>query len=589
MRHELHQGAAIYWRPERLTRREVVEYWTFNACGSLLTTAISTLRSKERLAVVAHGMDFAAQVLDVHCELRHSGFHPTRVVIERGKWQQRWREGVDREHAGTRAMLWLDLQNFLPAPLREIARWLSLPYPNEAENDVSWLNTPEGTKWRCMVTWRALQAWQDFRSRFDLGYFSPTLAGQAFNAYRHRFMSHKIYVHVHDDVLSLEKEALYGGRVEVFFKGRAPKGDYVQVDKSSFYGSVMRGNLFPVKQAGHARRIGVQRLVDLVERFAVVARVELATELPRYPKRTDTSVIYPIGRFRTTLCTPEIRAALAEGAITKVEEVVTYEQAPIFDEFVDFFWDLRLRASRTDDRIIAEIGKRFLTAVFGKFGQKVWLSRLIREGLQVPDRIWREYDWQDSMDYEYRLVGGRMERSEREMMGRDTLLAIPAHVTSYGRVELWRLIETAGLEHVYYCDTDSLIVSRPGFVRLGREYARETLGGLRLTGNSSHLFIRAPKWYIFGDKTRRAGVPSDAYETAWNVFDGTERRSMRWSLSHDNPCSAVTETVRVIGPLTERIPTGQIGQRVEPLRYGEAPTTLPGGALAFPLPLSPVR
>src|SRR5207247_1601614 len=125
-----------------------------------------------------------------------------------------------------------------------------------------------------------------------------------------------------------------------------------------------------------------------------------------------------------------------------------------------------------------------LTAVFGKFGQRIWLSRLIRESLSVPDRIWREYDWQDRMEYEYRLIGGRMERGEREVMGRDTLLAIPAHVTSYGRTELWRLIVRAGLENVYYCDTDSLILSRAGFVRLANEYTRNTLGGLRLTGNS---------------------------------------------------------------------------------------------------------
>ena len=583
-KHTVREVAAIYYRPVRATKDETLEYRTFRDALSFVRWTASVLHSKERVAVVAHDMDFAAQVLDVHCRLRDIGFRPTRVIIEKGKWQQRWKEGRPEEKDGSRSMLWLDLQNFFPASLSSISKWLTLPFPTEAGNDRDWLTTLNGAQWRAQVTLRAIQSWLDFRQRFDLGYFSATLAGQAFNAYRHRFMTHPIYVHVHADVIALEKEANYGARVEANFRGRAPKDDYVQVDVTSFYASVMRGNRFPVKQVGHTRRIGIRSLNELLASHSIVARCTVGTEEPYLPKRSATGVHFPVGRFATTLATPEIELALRRGSIESVEECVVYENAPIFDAFVDFFWDLRLRAMRVDDRYVVELAKRFLTSVFGKFGQRIWLNELIRDNARGEDRIWREYDWQDSMEYEYRIVAGRMERAVREMLGRDTLLAIPAHVTSFGRVKLWHLMEKAGRKHIYYTDTDSFIGRKVILNNLGNEFAAKTLGGLRIVKTSSHLFIRAPKWYIFGDKTAHAGVPNSAREVGWNVFEGEENRSMHWALSHESPCQAVTERIRVVGPLTDKLSTRDLGHFVEPFRYGETPTPLPGGALALPLP-----
>lgn len=584
VRHDFATASAIYWRPARQTRLEALEYATFESVQSLLQWADALLGRKERIAMAAYDMDFVAQVCDFHCELRNLGYRPTRLVIEKGRWVQRWKEGVTKEFDGTRSILLFDLLNFFPTPLRNLAKWLSLPYPSEAGNDASWLTTEDGCKWRSTVTLRALQLWLDFRTRFDLGYFAPTLAGQAFNTYRHRFMSIPIYVHCHSDVSAIEQEANYGGRVAAPFRGRAPKGHYVQVDVTSFYGSVMRGNQFPIKQVGHTRRIGLRNLNELLANYCIVARCTIRTEVPAYPKREAERVDFPIGRFTTTLCTPEIQLALRRGDLESVEEVVVYERGEIFNDYVDFFWNLRLAAMRTDDTHIVELAKRFLVALYGKFGQKIWLSTLVRDDAVGEDKIWREYDWQDRMEYEYRIIAGRMERAEREMLGRDAFLAIPAHVTSYGRVRLWELMEKAGREHIYYVDTDSFIGSDFILQNLGDEFADKTLGGLRLVRASSHLFIRAPKWYILGDTTRRAGIPTGARETSWNVFEGQEQRSMHWALAHDSPCQAVVEHTSVHGPLQHKLSTRDLGHFVEPLRIGETPTRLPGGALSFPLP-----
>src|SRR2546422_7545467 len=180
-----------------------------------------------------------------------------------------------------------------------------------------------------------------------------------------------------------------------------------------------------------------------------------------------------------------------------------------------------------------------------------------------------------------------MERNTREVMGRDTLLAIPAHVTAYGRMYLWRMIEATVWEHVYYMDTDGLIISRVALGRVGKYFHANALGGLRLVRSAPYLFIRAPKWYILGDTRKRGGVKQNAREVKWNLFEFEESRTMRWSLSHENPCSATVEYVTVSGPLRQKLPVREIGERNPLVRFGPTPQTLPDGSQARYLPLEP--
>jgi len=530
-------------------------------------------------------MDFVAQVLDVNAGLQNLGYRPTRLVIDQGRWVQRWRGGVDKEHDTGRSLLILDLCNFYPLSMRTLAKWLGLEVQEMPLRKVPDDACQAVGESRVAVCLSALQVWLDFRVRQDLGYFAPTLASQAFNAYRHRFMTYPIYVHVHNDVYEIEREASFGGRNQIFFKGRAPSSEYIQGDVTSFYASVQYGQQFPVKQVGHSARVGLGKLAELLERYAIIARVEVNTEEPRFPKRTEQGTIYPVGHYDTTLTTPELKAALHGGNILRVREIVTYEQAPIFDDYIRFFWEIRQRAMRTDDAYIVELTKRFLNTLYGKFGQRIWLSRVVGHGIDAPDQIWQEYDWQDRRSYEYRIIAGRMEQQVRDVPGRDTLLAIPAHVTAYGRCKLWELMTLAGLENVMYVDNDSLIIRHAALRRFARLLRRDTLGGLRLCGTSPYLYIRAPKWYVFGDTTRRAGVKSGAHRLSWGLYEQEDDRSMRWALSHGNPHCAISEEVTITAPQREVEGRRQLGQRVPYPRLGDAPTRLRDGSLALPLPL----
>jgi hypothetical protein len=224
--------------------------------------------------------------------------------------------------------------------------------------------------------------------------------------------------------------------------------------------------------------------------------------------------------------------------------------------------------------------------LYGKFGQRIWLSKLISHNVDAPDSIWTEYDWQDRRSYEYRIIAGRMEQQVRDVPGRDTLFAIPAHVTAYGRCKLWELITLAGLESVFYVDNDSLIISRFALKRLAHLFATSYLGGLRLVGSSPYLYIRAPKWYVFGEQTKRAGVKLGAHRLSWGLYEQEDERSMRWSLAHGNPHAAISEEVTITAPQRELEGKRQLGVRLPTMRLGTAPIVLPDGTELPALPLA---
>jgi hypothetical protein len=563
--HTFRLATATYWRVQRENNPEIITRAAFTSAPTLVDWITSRVHSKERIGVVAHNMDFDWQVSNVSDDLARRGWQPTRIILERGKWSQHWRSNAGVPGPRNASILGLDLCNFYPAPLRELAPMVGMvkfPMPEFSEPDEVWLrHCANDTE----IAFRLLRRWLEFRKEHDLGYFAATIAGQAFNAYRHRFMEHPIYVHVHKDVLAVERASYFAGRCETFFRGKAPRGWYALVDSTSFYASVMKGNYFPARQVGHARRTSVPRLAELLENYCVTARVEVNTPAPYFPYREAGRTCFPIGHFVTTLSTPELEYGIGTGSIRSVQECIIYERAPIFDRYVEYFWNLRIAAKDSGDRWLEEAAKRLLVSVYGKFGQRIWLTEVLAKGLDRQDAIWTEFDIPDREWYEYRVIAGRMERRGRQAMGRETLLAVPAHVTAYGRDQLWRWIMIAGIDHVYYTDTDGLICDLIGLRRLASQLRDHTLGGLRIVNQSPSLFIRAPKWYTLGDRRRRAGIKYAAEQIGWDRYAQDAFRSTKWALQHNSPGAALMDEVTVSAPFRGLLPPYSIGHRTDPL------------------------
>src|SRR5262249_54913938 len=101
----------------------------------------------------------------------------------------------------------------------------------------------------------------------------------------------------------------------------------------------------------------------------IVARVRLRTEWPQYPCRRDGLVIYPVGRFTTTLCGPEFAAAFEAREIEEVYEWSSYDVAPALRDYAECVLSLRRKFKEEGNLALAGWAKALGVALVGKFAQ----------------------------------------------------------------------------------------------------------------------------------------------------------------------------------------------------------------------------
>jgi DNA polymerase elongation subunit (family B) len=204
-------------------------------------------------------------------------------------------------------------------------------------------------------------------------------------------------------------------------------------------------------------------------------------------------LIFPVGNFETFLSTPEIIYALEHGHIKKVLAINIYEKANIFSEYVEYFYNMRLEAKAKGDEVRTLLYKLFLNSLYGKFGQKSNHWEKVGEADPTEVKLERIYDVDTKKFITVKIFGGGIFRKNDLEEGENesfySFPAIASHVTSYARMLLWKYIETAGIENVYYTDTDSLFVNLEGYKNLEKaNYLNEdTLGLLKLEYQSRLL------------------------------------------------------------------------------------------------------
>jgi hypothetical protein len=91
---------------------------------------------------------------------------------------------------------------------------------------------------------------------------------------------------------------------------------------------------------------------------------------------------------------------------------------------------------------------------------------------------------------------------------REAMPFLHATICSYARVKLLEIFQIAGRENILYCDTDGILVTRNGAMRLIEDDGEHTkyLCGLVERFPCGSALIRGQKNYQVGDNVIHAGV-----------------------------------------------------------------------------------
>ena len=335
---------------------------------------------------------------------------------------------------------------------------------------------------------------------FDLGNFSRTGASNASNQFRHCHMTERIYVHDDEAALAAEKESIFAGRTEAWRIGTYELDEW---DLPLAYSRIGLDTYLPVRLLGH--RTGS---LDLDPRRLALVHALVKSMVPTLPARNaDAGINWPVGTFKGWYWQPELDLAAEYGAEITPLEAYVYEAAPVLSSWAEWIIASQTATNLTPVQQMAT--KHWGRALIGKFGA------------QIPD--WRDDAWFDDCELELshiidtaRGVGERLTVGGRSLVSyerRYTDHAFPAlmsRVISECRMRLWHLMCVAGLESVYYVDTDSLLVDRQGSNRL-RAFTQAGGGwGVRIKTPHINVSILGPRQLIIDGNLKVSGLPRGA-------------------------------------------------------------------------------
>ncbi len=523
--HYLWFGWACYRRTRNSQgNTHTSERWTrFTTADDFWEWVTNCSVSRSRTWIFAHNWNFDAGILATSEILLRSGYRLLKYINDKPPFI------VEFRNASSTLRL-VDTLNYFAGSLASIGESIGLGklgFPTEEDSQETW---DTYCKQDVRVIIKAVSDFIEFISSYDLGNFQATLASQAFTAFRHRFMDHKIHIHDKVDICQLERNGYYGGRSECFFIGEV-QGPLYYLDVNSMYPFVMLQNEYP-SAIHHISRVDcLEDVYEFLQTYQAVAECMIETPDPIYPLRIDKRLCFPIGKFSCTLTTPEILHAMENGHLMHVGKIAYYEHAPHFRRFVETLYDLRQGFKQDNNETFSYMTKIMLNSLYGKFGQNGVKWTEINDDREPFEGITYERETPDSPILKLRYRLGRVQIHERKGESDNSFPAISAHVTANGRLLLWDLIRTAGTNNVFYTDTDSLIVNEQGYQNLASVLDADKLGGLKIEATGDSATFWGPKDYRFHNIERHKGIKKNATKLSNDTWEQDQFRSWDSMLS----------------------------------------------------------
>jgi len=463
----------------------------------------------------AMNIPFELQVLMFHMMLSNRGWDVSLPIVSGMVFFLKAQQIANRK----RKIYFIDVGSYAPFAVEELGKVVGLPklpMPKFEDREERWIT----------YCFRDTEVIAKFI--VDLvtlvvkelgGTFSRTLASTSFSLYRKRFIPRIIKLHEDDAATALEREGYYGGRNECFFIGEKSGERFYMLDVNSMYPYVMSAYTFPYELVKYERNIPLSWLRARMSSYYCIAKVRIRTDKNAYPCRYGRKLCFPTGEFITVLHHPELVYALRHDEIAEVLEIATYKQDYLFRYFVRDLYALRIKYKEEGNRVYDFIIKIILNALYGKFGQVGRTISVIKEGTPYSAGVVYLYNEVTRKFEKHVYWLGKVYRETEEGESRYSFPAVAGAVTAHGRMYLYSLMQVAGLENVYYCDTDSLIVNEIGYERLSSMISSKRLGGLKVEGEATQLQILGAKDYAFGERKKHKGVPKSAEQVGPNVWE----------------------------------------------------------------------
>lgn len=476
-------------------------------------------RPEQRTVIWAHNLGYDARIAAAFDLLPKMGWRLEWSNLSSSVSSMTWRG--DR---GT--LVFADLFTWLPMRLEEIGELVGLPkleMPMQTYAKRQWM---EYCYRDAEIVYKAVSEIVKYIDTQDLGNWQPTGAGMAFATWRHKFMTEKVLVHDDEKALSAERAAMHTGRAEAWRHGQITGDKWYEVDFRQAYTRIAAESELPTKLKWHNGILSHGQYRKLRSSFAVLAKVEVHTEVPSVPCHSGQRHVWPGGRFTTWLWDAEMDIALDTCRSVRILEAYSYTKHPILQDWAR--WVLSHQDQGPD--VLAPVVAKWI-----KHSGRTLIGRLSLRSSQ-----WKEWganpEGQQGLSNMVEPETGRVTRmmhvgdktfeESARVEGKDSLPQITGYIMSVCRAQLWHAMKAAGFRNIGHVDTDGLIINSAGLKRLRDYYSSSFDGIFQIKAAYDTLTVYGPRNYRGDDVRKVAGVPRKAVETAPNVFEGESWSSL---------------------------------------------------------------
>lgn len=419
-----------------------------------------------------------------------------------------------------------DIMSVWPHGIDRLGSWFGLGRKTLPAHNAPWYEWDSHTTRDRDILRAAVEAYMGWVEANDLGTLAVTGNSQAWKAFRRRFLAAPVLVHHNEQLLDMERRAMWTGRCEAYWRGSLLRQAVDEWDFTMAHNTIAKTTALPVFPD---RPLAVDAPLDFWvnhERYAVLADVEVTTDVPCVPVAHDGSILWPTGHFRTTLWTPEIRLALDGCSSVRLISGWLYRTEPFLMGWAG--WAQAVMEA-PDDVIPLwqkDIVKRWSNILIGRFGMRYpkWHKVGRSETATLSAATLTDGSGQDMGSIVQ--IGHDVWEQSGWTLPHDHAPAVTGFVMSAMRAKMWRLSQAMRPGRLLYMDTDSVLVLDSYRPELDRISGLAGFEGLRLKRSWDGLSIYGPRQLVTGDSVRVSGLPKMAERLGRNEFEGEVTESL---------------------------------------------------------------
>ena len=356
------------------------------------------------------------------------------------------------------------------------------------------------------------------------------------NIFRRHFMKISIPILKYNADLFI-RDSYFGGATDYY----VAYGENIKYyDVNSLYPFVMKKDMpfeiIKFYEVGSMSNISITS--SIFGFFEAEIRTPSNIKHPILPLRFENETIYPIGKFKGTYFSEELKNAAALGYEIKLLSGYEFSKISLFTDYVNHFYEIK----RNSTGALKYISKLQLNTLYGIFGRKqeiietinidpkdlpIYAAKYqIKTVLEISDKIWTL------------LINSQIKNQapinevilpNQKVSGVKSNVAIASAVTSYARIYMSQFKNRNDF-NLLYTDTDSIMIDKPlpeDLIGTDLGFMKDELSGLHIKEAYFLGIKQYGYWYLddLGNRVEKsvfAGIKRDSlsFEEIVRIFNG---------------------------------------------------------------------